>query len=92
MSIVIEARPDATGAYNQRGWAYYSIGKLDLAFQDYLTSARMGDATAQLQLGRLYVAGTGVRQDRETGLSWVRKAAAQGEPMARQMLEEQGAR
>lgn len=92
MSIVIEARPDATGAYNQRGWAYYSIGKLDLAFQDYLTSARMGDATAQLQLGRLYVAGTGVKQDRETGLSWVRKAAAQGEPMARQMLEEQGAR
>jgi len=44
-----------------------------------------------LQLGRFYLAGTVVKKDRETGLAWVRKADAQGEPQARQLLIEQGA-
>jgi len=96
LSLVIEVDPHSTHAFNQRGWRYQQAGKLDLAFQDYLASARLGDGWGQLMAGKSLWAGRGVKEDREEGLEWLRKAAAQGHPDAKlslkQALEQLGKR
>ncbi len=49
-------------------------------------AARSGDADAQYALGYLYYYGIGTTQDRQTGLIWIRKAAAQGQTVAQDAL------
>jgi len=78
LSLVIEADPNSRGAFNERGWRYQKSGKLDLAFQDYLASAKLGDPLGELQVGKFYWSGLGVKQDREEAIVWLRKAAAHG--------------
>ena len=94
LSLVIEVDPGSMHAFNQRGWRYQQAGKLDLAFQDYLASARLGDGWGQLMAGKSLWAGRGVAENREEALQWLRKAAAQGHPDAklslRQALEQLG--
>jgi TPR repeat protein len=41
-------------------------------------AAEQGDAASQHKLGVAYVNGQGVPQDKAQGLSWLRKALAQG--------------
>jgi Zn-dependent protease with chaperone function/TPR repeat protein len=88
MSLVIEVDPGSNHAFNQRGWRYQQQGKLELAFQDFLSSARLGDGWGQLMTGKYYWAGKGVKEDREEALAWLRKAAAQGHPDAKLSLEQ----
>jgi len=78
MNLVIEVDPASLHAYNQRGWRYQQQGRADLAFQDFLASARLGDAWGQLMTGKYYWAGKGVKEDREEALAWLEKSAAQG--------------
>jgi tetratricopeptide (TPR) repeat protein len=88
LNLVIEADPASNHAFNQRGWRYQQQGRADLAFQDFLASARLGDGWGQLMTGKYYWAGKGVKEDREEALSWLRKAAAQGHPDAKLSLEQ----
>jgi len=88
MNLVIEADPAAVHAFNQRGWRHQQLGKLELAYQDYLASARLGDAWAQLMTGKLLWAGTGVSENRDEALEWLRKSAEQGNADARTCLEQ----
>lgn len=88
LNLVIEVDPNSVHAINQRGWRYQQQGKAELAFQDFLASARLGDGWGQLQAGKYYWAGKGVKEDREEALAWLRKAAAQGHPDAKLSLEQ----
>lgn len=88
MSSIIDADPAMGGAFRERGWANYALKNQEAAFQDYLVAAKLGDSAGQLQLGRFYLNGVGVKSDREQAAIWVRKAAAQGEAQASQMLVE----
>ena len=88
MGLVVEADPANPHAFNQRGWRYQQQGRDDLAFQDFLASARLGEGWGQLMTGKYYWAGKGVREDREEALTWLRKAAEQGHPDAKLSLEQ----
>ncbi len=88
LTLVLEVEAHSTQALNQRGWRYQSLGRLDAAFQDYLASAKAGDAWGQLQAGKLYWAGKGVAEDREQAVAWLRKSAEQGNRDAKVSLEQ----
>jgi TPR repeat protein len=88
MNHVIEVDPASYHAYNQRGWRHQQRGRDDLAFQDYLASARLGDAWGQLMTGKYYWAGKGVKEDREEALAWLEKSAAQGNRDAKVSLQQ----
>ena len=88
LTLVLEVDAHSTQALNQRGWRYQGLGKLEAAFQDYLASAKAGDAWGQLQTGKLYWAGTGVAEDREQALAWLRKSAEQGNRDAKLSLQQ----
>jgi Zn-dependent protease with chaperone function/TPR repeat protein len=88
LNLVIEVDPRSHHAYNQRGWKHQQQGRQGLAFQDYLASAKLGDAWAQLQAGKFYLAGRGTREDREEGLAWLRKSAEQGNADAKVSLQQ----
>lgn len=94
LDLVIEVDPRSHHAYNQRGWRHRQQGRVDLAFQDYLASARLGDAWGQLQTGRLYWTGRGTPENRDEAVAWLRKSAEQGNAEAkeslRQVLEQAG--
>jgi predicted Zn-dependent protease len=88
LSLVLEVDAHSTQALTQRGWRYQGLGKLEAAFQDYLASAKAGDAWGQLQTGKLYWAGKGVAEDREQALAWLRKSAEQGNRDAKLSLQQ----
>jgi tetratricopeptide (TPR) repeat protein len=86
-TLVLEVDPAAVLALTHRGWALRELGKHELAFQDYLKAANLGDAYAQLNVGRFYLNGIGTKQDREQTTVWFRRAAVQGEPDAYRLLD-----
>jgi tetratricopeptide (TPR) repeat protein len=88
LTLVTEVDRSSVYAFTQRGWRYRQVGKLDLALQDYVVAAKLGDAWAQLQAGKAYWGGHGVKEDREEALVWLRKAAAQGNADAKLSLEQ----
>jgi tetratricopeptide (TPR) repeat protein len=88
MNLVIESDPASVHALNQRGWRQQQLGKLDLAFQDYLASARLGDDWGQLMAGKMRWAGRGVGENRDEALEWLRKSADQGNADAKTSLEQ----
>jgi TPR repeat protein len=88
LNLVLEVDPHSTPALNQRGWRYQGLGKLDVAFQDYLASAKGGDAWGQLQTGKLLWAGKGVAENREQAVDWLRKSAEQGNRDAKLSLQQ----
>jgi predicted Zn-dependent protease len=87
-SLVIEIDSASDSAYARRGWEYQRSGKIDLAFPDYLAAAKLGNAWAQTQVGKLYWSGVGVKRDPEEALAWLEKADKQGEPNAKASLAE----
>jgi Zn-dependent protease with chaperone function/TPR repeat protein len=88
LTLVIEADARSAHAFNQRGWRFQQAGKAELAYQDYLASARLGDSWGQLMAGKSLWAGRGVKENREEALEWLRKAAAQGHPDAKLSLKQ----
>jgi len=56
----------------------YDEGKFRAASGLYLKGAEAGDGSAQLNLGNLFSDGRGVKQDREKGLYWYRRAYRRG--------------
>jgi predicted Zn-dependent protease len=87
-TLVIEVDSALDSAYARRGWEYQRTGKIDLAFPDYLAAAKLGNAWAQTQVGKLYWSGVGVKRDPEEALAWLEKADKQGEPNAKASLAE----
>ena len=86
-SGIIEVNPGIAGAYNRRAWAYMEEGRHDLAAPDLLASAKLGDAWAQATLGRAYLEGRGVTKNPAEAVPWLEKAADQGEPDAKKLLD-----
>ena len=79
----------------------YSVGAVAVTSSVHSTAAKLypleqlgsikkaalsGDADAQYALGYLLYYGKGVTQNKTTALSWIRKAAAQGQPQAAKAL------
>lgn len=64
------------------------LQKYQCSFPRVEQAARAGDPDAQYALGYLYYYGIGATQDRQTGLMWIRKAAAQGQPVAQEALKD----
>lgn len=62
------------------------LQKYQCSFMRVEQSARAGDPDAQYALGYLYYYGIGTTQDRQTGLIWIKKAAAQGQTVAQEAL------
>ena len=48
------------------------------ALKEFTVLAEQGDAVAQLALGRMYMIGQGVKQDREEAVKWLNASATQG--------------
>ncbi|MDH3319463.1 MAG: M48 family metalloprotease [Betaproteobacteria bacterium] len=88
LTLVIEADARSAHAFNQRGWRFQQAGNVELAYQDYLASARLGDGWGQLMTGKMQWAGLGTPANREEALEWLRKAAAQGHPDAKLSLKQ----
>jgi tetratricopeptide (TPR) repeat protein len=85
---ILERLPNDPDAHYFRGYAYMKQNKATDALADYRVAANVGHAEAQAQLGRTYWHGdTGVPKDHVAALSWMRKAAAQGNEGAQRDLE-----
>lgn len=61
--------------------------KYHCSFGEIEESARSGDPDAQYALGYLYYYGIGTTKDKQTGLLWIRRAAAQDQTLAREALK-----
>ena len=85
-TLAIEANPGWAYPYVQRGWAREKDGRRQAAFQDYLAAAKLGDPWAEMRAGHGYFMGWGVKVDRDRGVQWLRKAAADGNGRAKGML------
>ena len=88
LNQALEADPNNGNAFAQRGWRLQQQNKKELAFQDYLAAARLGDGWGELMTGKYLWSGWGVKQDREEGLAWLRKAADKGHPDAKLSLKQ----
>lgn len=77
---------------NQLGIMYYkgegSEADFDKAAKYCELAAHKGQAGCQYYLGLMYVNGEGVTQDIDTGISWMKKSAAQDFPVAKNWLRE----
>lgn len=87
LDAVLTAEPGLVPALNQRAWALQETGRRELAFQDLLASAKLGDGWAQMQVGIGYHEGNGVPRDVGESIAWLEKAVEQDVPNARRRLE-----
>ena len=77
-AVAILAWPLALLADFQAGLIAYGQGDYATALEEWQPLAEQGDATAQYNLGLMYVEGKGVPQDDAEAMRWYRKAAEQG--------------
>jgi len=68
----------AEGAYKKKDYA--------TAFKEFAPAAKQGNAEAEVYLGRMYLLGQGVPQDREEAIKWLRASGDQGNPDAQFFL------
>lgn len=77
---------------NQLGIMYYKGEGSEVDFRKAASlceqAASEGQAGCQYYLGLMYVNGEGVTQDIDTGISWMKKSAAQDFPVAKNWLRE----
>lgn len=57
----------------------YNARRYESAFEGFSEYAKIGNATAQYYLGRMYYYGRGVSQDYTKAVEWYRKSAEQGD-------------
>ena len=75
-------------ALEVRGHARYVAKDFSGALADFGVAAGLGDAYAQLMLGRLYWNGQGVTQNRVEAEDWFRRSASNGNELAAKYLRE----
>ncbi|MCH7888538.1 MAG: sel1 repeat family protein [Proteobacteria bacterium] len=68
------------------GWAAYERGDYLAALREWRPLADRGHAAAQNNLGVMYAAGQGVKQDFAAAATWHRRAAEQGHALAQSQL------
>ncbi len=61
-----------------RAHQQWKKGELRSAFRLFLNAAKLGDVTAQLDLGYFYDTGTGIKPNRSAALQWYKRAYRQG--------------
>lgn len=64
----------------------YNTGRYETAFEHFSEYAKMGNATAQYYLGKMYYEGEGVSKDYTKAVEWFRKSAKQGNAIAQYHL------
>ena len=64
----------------------YNTGRYKSAFEHFSEYAKMGNATAQYYLGKMYGHGRGVSRDYAKAVEWYRKSAEQGNSKAQYSL------
>lgn len=69
-------------AYLEDGCELYEKGRLHDAYLAFYRAAKLGDPQAQVNLGNLYDAGEGVKQDRKRASHWYKRAIHKGVPEA----------
>jgi tetratricopeptide (TPR) repeat protein len=89
-SKILASDPNDTTALANRGMAYMETGKLREALADWSVGSNLGDAASENGMGVLNMQGVpGVMApDPQAGISWFRKAAAQGNAMGIRNLNE----
>ena len=63
------------------------LQKYDCSFSKVYASSKRGDADAQYALGYMYFYGIGTVRDSKAAEGWIRKSAAQGQPLAVRALK-----
>ena len=76
----------ATAQDYDKGMAAYKRGDYAVALREWRPLAEEGKAPAQLALGRLYLNGLGVSQDKVLGAKLIRQAAEKGHSFAQAYL------
>ena len=79
LNLLIDQGFGNADAFNQRGYRHQEQGKLDLAYADYLASAKLDDGWGQLMTGKCLWAGRGTPENREEAMAWLKKAADKGD-------------
>lgn len=75
------------------GLEAYDAGDLHTAYEEWLPLAQAGDLQAQVALaGILETGGTGLTRDLPAALTWYRRAAERGDPVAQMNLGDRYAR
>jgi TPR repeat protein len=85
-SQVLRQDPNSIHALSGRGFCELQQSQPEAAVADLERAAGMNDAYAQDTLGRMYLVGTSVPQDRDKAIAWLEKAAAQNYEPAKKLL------
>jgi tetratricopeptide (TPR) repeat protein len=85
-SKVLQATPDSIPALEHRGYSELQQSQPTAAVQDFLHAANLGDAYAMDMLGKMYLVGTSIPQDREKAILWLQKAASLGYQPSKEIL------
>ena len=79
--------PESMEALKLRVYVYFKLGRTTDERCDYQRLANLGDAYSEYMIGTMYLVGqNGLAKDREAGIRWLRRAAAQGDPSATKLL------
>jgi TPR repeat protein len=73
-----EAIRDRTALLLSRAHQQWDLKQLRSAFRLFLAAAKLGDVTAQLNLGYFYDVGVGVSRNRNKAVAWYKQAYRQG--------------
>ena len=86
--VLFMAAPHMLRAGYEEGYQAANKGAYATAFKEFKIAAERGDARAQYSLAVMYNDGIGVRKNPAEAMLWFRKAAAQGHPMAKEILKQ----
>jgi TPR repeat protein len=77
-SRLLSLDPQSVHALDGRGAAFFAMHQVEAAMIDFTAAADLGDDWAQDMLGRVYLLGREVPQDRALAIRYLKLAAAQG--------------
>ena len=86
LALFMAAPPMLRAGYEE-GYQAANKGAYTTAFKEFKMAAENGDARAQYSLAVMYNDGIGVRKNPDEAMSWFRKAAAKGHPLAKEVLK-----
>jgi TPR repeat protein len=86
MAFSVSSGSVATAQDFDKGYAAGQAGDFATALEEFRPLAEQGHATAQTNLGLMYINGQGVLQDYSESVKWYRLAAEQGHAMAQSNL------
>jgi tetratricopeptide (TPR) repeat protein len=79
--------PDSADALETRAYVYFELKRGSDAVRDCKRAAPLGDSYCQYTVGMAYTFGVyGLPKDLDAAVPWLRRAAAQGYPIAKQLL------